>query len=1681
MQGSQTSSLSRAFGLMVLVFLFTQFSSSSTAQGTIPSIGVDFWYGYMQNSGSNNQELRLFISSQVATSGTVEIPLQGWSSNFTVAPNLTTTVIIPNNIAEAAGSDQIETKGIHVTTADSVSLFAINFATYSADASKILPKQSLGIDYIVSAYQGLGTQSRSELLIVATEDNTQIEITPSVVTQGLHSAGVPYIIDIDAGETYQVKALSSVADLTGTRIKSTPQSGECRPFAVFAGAECTNIPTSCSTCDHLFDQLFPIETWGTEYYVVPYQTTGVYTYRVIARDNGTLVSINGGATVPMTAGQVLEFNNVSSDVQVVGNNPIQVVQFMQGDACSLNGDPAMLVLNANDQKIDNVTFSTVSSAVITSHFMNIIVETADIGNVLLDNTIIPASSFSTFSSNPLNSYAQVSLTQGSHNLQSNNGVTGYIYGMGTAESYSYSVGSFKAEPMFQVDTTICTTDSVVLSTPVTLFNAEWVAQSDTSTVLGTGNTFVMYPPITTDIYSVTGNSLVSGCPVTYNYSVSAPATPMISVTASEDTVCMFNSVQMDVNVTTPGTWEYEWSPAYMFNDPFSPSPTLTVQQSGWYSVSVSNVGSVCSIAEDSVFITVQGGGVESVNVSSNSSALCLPDAAVLTGEVNQLLVNEDFDGGMNANVWSSVLGETVSSICGSVAGDALFFNGGGVRSAQTVDYNLLNGGNLSFYIKVATGVAPCDDAEIGEDIYLEYSINGGATWVAMATLLESNYPVFTYITLPVPAGAQSTTTRFRWSQPNFTGPNQDVWMLENINLSASNSSGVNFTWTPSVGLTDPASLSTSASPSSPTWYVLEVGQGQCAYSDSVFIDVNPAFNLTTTGDTIVCSSQTLTLSTTPSTGSGYTYLWEPASLITSSNLNSSVSIGTSIDTTAYVTVTSPLGCTQTDSVQISSINMDLSIVGDSILCIPATDTLAIQISSTNSPNYSIEWLEGGSVISTADSIIITPSGTTVYYAQITDAASQCQWVDSLEVEVSSFTVDAGPDVTLCSTTGFQLQGSSTASSPLLEIIWNNIQTLDIVNIYNPNVLVDTTAQYVLSVSDGYCQYSDTMNLTYTPPIEAYIPNDTTICEGDSFTLDFSGASGIVWSPNTGITSPTSTQPIFSPISTQTYYVDYITANGCPASDSMVVTVDPLPVVSLPADIVMCDGTTELISSTVNVLGGSYSWNTGDTTSTLQAQTDGIYWLTYSNTCGTSTDSIELTFYPDFSVDLGNDTVMCSGYTLDLNPVIPTGGSAIWSTGQFSNSITVSSPSVTVVSIFDANGCIRQDTIELSALPPIQIDLGPDFSMCEYDVSTLDGSSPQGVSYLWNTGETTSTISISDAGTYFVQVADSIGCLNWDTIVVIETPTPAPVISGPTTFCSNEAVEFEATSGFSSYQWSTGDNINPIQFQGFINEVWVLVTDGFGCVGGDTVSVSVVDVPIFDLGDDIVLCEPGNVILNAEVPGASGYLWTPNNETSATIDAPPGTYSVVVSYDICTITDEISITVEPYEFDLGDDKVVCFDEGVFLAHSLNNIDSIVWHNGTNSSWFEQLSYPSLTDTFTISAAAYGCDVKYDTVIVLIEDCNCQFYVPNTFTPNGDQINETFKVHHDCPVEEFEFLIFNRWGELIFQSYDPDFIWTGETVSGEQVQDGVYSWRMRYTNEYTNVTKAKEAYGHLNILR
>jgi gliding motility-associated-like protein len=567
-----------------IFFLFTNVN----AQVSFSTVGTDFWLGFMNNHANNstNPNVKLLISGATATTGTVSIPLQGWSTTFSIIPNTTTTVIIPKELAVHFSNDVVDTRGIHVESIDPVSLFAEHNSLWSTDGTNIFPVSSLGRDYIVNAYSGVNNDEGSEFLIVSTADGTQIEITPSVNTEGGHAAGVPYIIDLNEGETYQVNVVGAFLDLTGTRVKATDQSGDCRPFNVFGGSQCSYVPDWCSSCDHLFEQLSPIFLWGTEYYLVPYSNTTSYTYKIIARDNGTLVTVDNGVPLAMTAGQVIEVNSVDSAYEILANKPISVTQYIHGVGCG-GGDPSMLSLNADKQRLNSVTFSTMGSFYIAQHFLNLIVEASDVGTVLLDNVAIPTANYTIFAANPTKSYAQITITEGDHSVFAPNGFTAYAYGLGVDESYTFSLGFFETVPEL-LDTLICSSDTIILIPQEPFLSPIWTTLSDPTTVIGTGDSLLLIPPILNEVYIVTETSMLSGCLQKYSFSVVVPDSTIFTMNTDLDTVCSFSAVQFGVSLTNSGSYGYSWTPTALFDDPASASPTLTIEQNEWVYVTVVN-------------------------------------------------------------------------------------------------------------------------------------------------------------------------------------------------------------------------------------------------------------------------------------------------------------------------------------------------------------------------------------------------------------------------------------------------------------------------------------------------------------------------------------------------------------------------------------------------------------------------------------------------------------------------------------------------------------------------------------------------------------------------------------------------------------------------------------------------------------------------------------------------------------------------------------------------------------------------------------------------------------------------------------------------------------------------------------------------------------------------------------
>ncbi|MGB1032133.1 MAG: hypothetical protein ACPGWM_05945, partial [Flavobacteriales bacterium] len=685
----------------------------------------------MQNyETESNEELNLFIVSDQTTNGVVEIPNQGWSQSFNVVPNQTTTVTIPNNLAEHFTSQVVENKGIFVQTQDTVAVFAINFNGYTADGTKILPVNSLGIEYRISSYQGLGAWG-SEFVVVATEDDTEIEIVPSEDTLDGDLAGVPFIVQLDKGESYQVK-VGNNGDFTGTTINGTEASGDCRPFAVFSGTSCVNIPVGCSACDHIFEQNFSVDTWGTEFYLVPFSFASSYTYRVMADQDNTQVNINGGAPIMLNAGEFVEYNDVP-DVQCVqANQGISVTQYMEGVGCADAGDPAMLILNDATQKIDNITFSTVSSTVITQHGLNVIIDSGDIGSLQLDGATVAVAEFAPFPDCPSHSFAQIDLTEGSHTLDAPNGFTAYVYGTGNAESYAYSVGSFKYTDPILVDTVLCQSGEVNLGVNEPWSNIYWYGESDPTDTLAFGNQLELIPPYNTDIYVAVGEQFASGCEEYEYFSVENVDPPLFSVFPEDPTICQYQEIQIGVNLETPGTYFYTWTPSNSLNASDVNSPIASPLVTTTYEVLVSSL-SGCSFAADSITVEVISGDLTNFDVMAEDELICLGESTQLNLLVEEGIFEDNFDPNISWGVWSDVANGTSSDNCGSVTDNALYFDGAGNRHAETIDLDMTNGGTVRFALKIANGVAPCDDTEIGDDVVLEYSTNGGANWNLIQT------------------------------------------------------------------------------------------------------------------------------------------------------------------------------------------------------------------------------------------------------------------------------------------------------------------------------------------------------------------------------------------------------------------------------------------------------------------------------------------------------------------------------------------------------------------------------------------------------------------------------------------------------------------------------------------------------------------------------------------------------------------------------------------------------------------------------------------------------------------------------------------------------------------------------------------------------------------------------------
>jgi gliding motility-associated-like protein len=455
----------KKIGLSVAVLFAISVCNTADAQD-FSNKGKDFWVIYTGHIDGTTSRMALYITSDQNATGTVSVA--GNSINFTVTANQVTTVrltnssIPPNSIAYNGQTTGIGTnKGIHIVSDNAVVVYSHILNSARSGSTLVLPTNVLGREYYVSTYKsvtgGGGNTRRSEFALAATQDNTTVEITPIVAdANNTYAANTSFQVTLNTGDVFQYQSAND-ADLTGTYIKSiATATSPCKPIAVFAGSTWTAMGcASASSGDNLYQQLFPLASWGKEYITSPFILRSYDVFRVLVKDPTTVVQVNG-----VTVSAATLINNTYYEFNTIGNNtsriitsdkPICVVQYMITQNCDgVNSDPEMIILNSVEQTLKDITVLSARNDLtppntnITRHFLNIVVKSSALSSLRIDGAPYLSTPVSIAATQY--SYLQEEVTAStainpSHRITCDSGFLAIAYGYGNVESYGYNAGT----------------------------------------------------------------------------------------------------------------------------------------------------------------------------------------------------------------------------------------------------------------------------------------------------------------------------------------------------------------------------------------------------------------------------------------------------------------------------------------------------------------------------------------------------------------------------------------------------------------------------------------------------------------------------------------------------------------------------------------------------------------------------------------------------------------------------------------------------------------------------------------------------------------------------------------------------------------------------------------------------------------------------------------------------------------------------------------------------------------------------------------------------------------------------------------------------------------------------------------------------------------------------------------
>ena len=512
------------------------------------------------------------------------------------------------------------------------------------------------------------------------------------------------------------------------------------------------------------------------------------------------------------------------------------------------------------------------------------------------------------------------------------------------------------------------------------------------------------------------------------------------------------------------------------------------------------------------------------------------------------------------------------------------------------------------------------------------------------------------------------------------------------------------------------------------------------------------------------------------------------------------------------------------------------------------------------------------------------------------------------------------------------------------------------------------------------------------------------------------------------------------------------------------------------------------------------------------------------------DTVRVYLNPPLAVSVDPDSIhLCyDGGPVEIIATV-TGGQAPffyqWNTGAETPSITVG-PGIYVVNVSDSFGCmiatdtavVTQDTI------PISIQAGPDQNYCNQSLPliTLNGTVQGASGAIWSGGNGTflpentnlnvtyqPTLQEINAGSvmlFLTNTGNSNCGIIQDTVeVFFEGFTAQFTLNLSDGSCTSENTGSAWITGTSEsdlmYSWDMGPFTSEPLITGLEpGNHQVTILNALGCDTTIEFTITVNTYPMLEINPNMgSICSGGWIAFVNNVPGSQNwnYVWDFGDGTTSNEAMPihqyneEGNYLVSVSVtngNNCTVSAEnvTMVSVYPYaiaNFEVSSTELNTLDPVIQLTNYSSGANNFIWSfgDGTGSNEFNPEHEYSESGSYQIMLWAtnpWGCNDSTFVAITIREDY--AIFVPNTFTPDGDAHNSTFLTKgYGILDQDFTFQIFNRWGELVFESHDMSVGWDGMSINQSAYsQDGTYSWMVYFTD--VNHTKHQRL-GHVNLLK